>query len=190
MIIIGVDEAGRGPLAGPVTAAAVVLSSARKISGLNDSKLLNAKQREYLFEKIYDKADAVAVAHASVEEIDKLNILQASLLAMQRAVAMLKVEAELVLIDGNICPKLSAKECFAVIGGDRLVQEISAASIIAKVTRDREMQRLHEVYPGYGFDRHCGYGTPKHLDALDLLGACYIHRRSFAPVRERLNRES
>ncbi|MDF2691353.1 MAG: ribonuclease [Gammaproteobacteria bacterium] len=188
MIIIGVDEAGRGPLAGPVTAAAVILPSFRKIKGLNDSKLLSIKQREYLFEKIYDQAEAVAVAHASVLEIDQFNILQASLLAMQRAVNQLNIKANLVLVDGNVCPKIEAEQCYAVIGGDALVPEISAASIIAKVSRDREMQRLHEIYPDYGFNQHCGYGTARHLEALNLLGVCDIHRRSFAPVRERLQR--
>ncbi|MDF2530326.1 MAG: ribonuclease [Gammaproteobacteria bacterium] len=186
MLIVGVDEAGRGPLAGPVTAAAVVLSAHRPIAGLNDSKILTIKQREYLFDKIYDQAEAVAVAHASVEEIDDINILQASLLAMQRAVSLLNVQANLVLVDGNKCPKVEAERCYAVIGGDGLVPEISAASIIAKVTRDREMKRLHEIYPGYGFSQHCGYGTAKHLEALNILGVCEIHRKSFAPVRERL----
>jgi len=187
MIIVGVDEAGRGPLAGPVTAAAVILSPLRPINGLNDSKLLSHKKRDYLFELIYDQAEAVGVAHASVEEIDSLNILQASMLAMQRAVAKLIVQADMILVDGNFCPKLTA-ECYAIIKGDSIVKEISAASIIAKVTRDREMDKLHEIYPQYGFNKHSGYGTAQHLKALDEIGPCDIHRKTYAPVKARMGK--
>ncbi|MDO8953451.1 MAG: ribonuclease HII [Gammaproteobacteria bacterium] len=185
MIIVGVDEAGRGPLAGPVTAAAVILSVSRPIAGLNDSKVLSLKKREYLYELIYDQAEAVSVAQASVLEIDNINILQASLLAMQKAVANLNIAGNLVLVDGNVCPALEI-ECFAIVKGDSLVAEISAASIIAKVTRDREMQEMHEIYPEYGFNKHSGYGTAQHLHALEKYGPCNIHRTTFAPVRNKI----
>lgn len=185
MIVIGVDEAGRGPLAGPVTAAAVILSGSRPIKGLNDSKLLSLKMREYIYEAIYDRAEAVAIGHATVEEIDSLNILQASLLAMKRAADQLSMKADLVLVDGNICPKVALKS-YSIIKGDSLVAEISAASIVAKVTRDREMKRLHEIYPQYGFNQHFGYGTAQHLQALDNFGITEIHRKSFSPVRDRM----
>jgi ribonuclease HII len=182
MVVIGVDEAGRGPLAGPVTAAAVILSANQPIFDLNDSKLLSAKKRDYLFEVIHEKAEAVSVAHATVEEIDNINILQASLLAMQRAVAGLNVKGDIILVDGNMCPQFDIQTC-AIVKGDALVQQISAASIIAKVTRDRLMTEMHELYPAYGFNSHFGYGTQQHLLALDKFGFCPIHRKSFAPVK-------
>ena len=180
--IAGVDEAGRGPLAGPVFAAAVILNPKRPIRGLKDSKLLSEKKREYLYRLIQERALAWSVAHASVEEIDALNILQASLLAMQRAIATLSIQPDLTLIDGNRCPSNLVGEVRAVIAGDRTVPAISAASIIAKVTRDREMRIWHEQFPQYGFDQHKGYATPEHLDALKTHGPTLIHRRSFEPV--------
>lgn len=182
-LIAGVDEAGRGPLAGPVFAAAVILDPQRPIAKLNDSKKLSEKQRESLFAVIQEQSIAWAIGRAEVEEIDSLNILQASLLAMQRAVGTLAVQPEHALIDGNICPVLT---CSAerVIKGDETEKAIQAASILAKVARDREMLVLDQQYPGYGFAKHKGYGTKEHLEALRRLGAALIHRRSFAPVRE------
>jgi ribonuclease HII len=183
-IICGVDEAGRGPLAGPVVAAAVIFDPAKpRINGLDDSKVLTAKRREELYEKIVDRALAFCIASASVEEIDTINILHASMLAMKRAVEGLSVAPTLVKIDGNRCPTLSIR-AEAVIGGDALIKQISAASILAKVTRDRMLVELHETFPVYGFDAHAGYGTPQHLRALREHGPCEHHRRSFAPVRE------
>lgn len=182
-IICGVDEAGRGPLAGPVTAAAVILDPARPIAGLDDSKALSAKAREALYELIVERALAWCVASASVEEIDSLNILHATMLAMRRAVEGLSVTPTLAKIDGNRCPVLPVRS-EAVIGGDALVPSISAASIIAKVTRDRLLLELHETFPVYGFDAHAGYGTAQHMAALREHGPCVHHRRSFAPVRE------
>ncbi len=183
-IICGVDEAGRGPLAGPVVAAAVIFDPAKPmIRGLDDSKALTAKKREELYDKIVDRALAFCVASASVEEIDSINILHATMLAMKRAVEGLAVTPTLVKIDGNRCPVLSIRS-EAIIGGDALVKSISAASILAKVTRDRLLLDLHQVYPVYGFDAHSGYGTPQHLAALFEHGPCEHHRRSFAPVRE------
>ena len=183
-IICGVDEAGRGPLAGPVVAAAVIFDPAKpRINGLDDSKALSAKKREELYAKIVDRALAYCIASASVEEIDTINILHASMLAMKRAVEGLSVAPTLVKVDGNRCPVLSIRS-EAVIGGDALVKQISAASILAKVTRDRMLLELHETYPMYGFDAHSGYGTPQHLKALREHGPCEHHRRSFAPVRE------
>jgi ribonuclease HII len=183
-VICGVDEAGRGPLAGPVVAAAVIFDPAKpKIRGLDDSKVLSAKKREELYEKIVDRALAYCVASASVEEIDTINILHATMLAMKRAVEGLSVAPTLVRIDGNRCPVLSVR-AEAVIGGDALVAQISAASILAKVTRDRMLLQLHETHPLYGFNAHSGYGTPQHLAALRDHGPCEHHRRSFAPVRE------
>ncbi|CAM2192866.1 ribonuclease HII [Paraburkholderia kururiensis] len=182
-IVCGVDEAGRGPLAGPVVAAAVILDRARPIRGLDDSKVLSAKKREALYEKIVMRAVAYCVASASVEEIDTLNILHATMLAMKRAVEGLGVTPTLARIDGNRCPVLAVRS-EAVIGGDALVPSISAASILAKVTRDRMLLELHETFPMYGFDAHAGYGTPQHLAALREHGPCEHHRRSFAPVRE------
>lgn len=184
-MICGVDEAGRGPLAGPVVAAAVILDPARPIAGLADSKKLSAKKREQLAVAIRDCALAWHVAEASVAEIDELNILQATLLAMQRAVAGLPVTPAEALIDGNRCPKLDIP-ARAIVGGDATVAAISAASILAKTVRDAGMRALHLQHPQYGFDRHMGYGTAAHLTALRAHGPCLAHRRSFAPVREQL----
>ncbi|MCE3238099.1 MAG: rnhB [Gammaproteobacteria bacterium] len=180
-MIAGIDEAGRGPLAGPVYAAAVILNPEKPVVGLTDSKLLNAKQRESLFILIQEHALAWAVGYAEVEEIDRLNILQATLCAMQRAVAALAIIPQLALIDGNTSPKLSC-ETKTIIGGDLIEPAISAASIVAKVMRDREMQRLDEQFPQYGFAQHKGYGTKAHLLALKKHGPSCVHRRSFAPV--------
>jgi len=181
-VICGVDEAGRGPLAGPVYAAAVILDPARPIPGIADSKTLAEKKRERLAEDIRRWALAWAVASASVEEIDRLNILQATLLAMARAVAALPVRPAEVLVDGNRCPRLDVP-VKAIIGGDATVAEISAASILAKTARDAEMRLLHERYPVYGLDKHKGYGTAEHLAALRRHGPAPFHRRTFAPVR-------
>jgi ribonuclease HII len=183
-IVCGVDEAGRGPLAGPVVAAAVIFDPTKPmIRGLDDSKVLTAKKRDELYDKIVDRALAYCIASASVEEIDTLNILHATMLAMKRAVEGLAVMPTLVKIDGNRCPVLNIRS-EAVIGGDALVKSISAASILAKVTRDRMLLDLHQTFPVYGFDAHSGYGTPQHLAALYEHGPCEHHRRSFAPVRE------
>ena len=183
-IVCGVDEAGRGPLAGPVVAAAVIFDPSKPmIRGLDDSKVLTAKRRDELYDKIVERALAFCVASASVEEIDALNILHATMLAMKRAVEGLAVVPTLVKIDGNRCPVLSIRS-EAIIGGDALVKSISAASILAKVTRDRMLLELHQTFPVYGFDAHSGYGTPQHLAALREHGPCEHHRRSFAPVRE------
>ena len=181
--VCGVDEAGRGPLAGPVVASAVILDPRNPIPGLNDSKKLSAKRREALAIEIRAKALAWAVAEASVEEIDRINILQASLLAMQRAVASLTVRPEKALIDGNRCPVLDCP-AEAVIGGDGKVASIAAASILAKTVRDAGMLVLHAEFPMYGFDRHMGYPTAFHLQALREHGASRVHRRSFAPVAQ------
>ena len=186
-LIAGVDEAGRGPLIGSVVAAAVILDPSLPIEGLNDSKKLTAKKREKLFEEIQQKALAWSIAEASHEEIDEINILQATMLAMQRAVARLKVQADLVRIDGNRCPDLSLP-CEAVIGGDALHQEISAASILAKVARDRQMQALDAEYPAYGFAKHNGYPTKAHLEAIEAHGVLAQHRRSYKPIRQILDR--
>ena len=183
--VAGVDEVGRGPLAGPVTAAAVILDPARPIAGLNDSKKLTEKRREKLAVEIREKALAWSLGRAEVEEIDSINILQATFLAMQRALEGLHIQPDLVKIDGNHCPKL-AYNMEAIIGGDATVAEISAASIIAKVARDAELVALDAVYPEYGFAKHKGYGTAVHLAALRAFGATPIHRRSFAPVRKAL----
>ena len=180
-LVCGVDEAGRGPLAGPVVAAAVILDPANPVEGLNDSKKLSAKRRDVLAIEIYAKALAWAVAEASVEEIDRINILQASLLAMQRAVEKLLIQPSKALIDGNRCPKLSCP-AEAIIGGDGKVASIAAASILAKTVRDAGMMELHAVYPKYGFDRHMGYPTALHLKALQEYGVSPVHRRSYAPV--------
>lgn len=182
-LLAGVDEVGRGPLAGDVMAAAVILDPRRPIAGLADSKKLTEQQRERLYGEICGNALSWSVARASVAEIDELNILQASLLAMHRAVEALHRQPEHVLVDGNKLPRwrYSAE---AVVQGDDRVPAIAAASIIAKVTRDREMVALDALYPGYGFAQHKGYGTKLHIEALQTLGATPIHRRSFAPVRE------
>ncbi len=182
-VVCGVDEAGRGPIAGPVFAAAVILDPQQPIAGLKDSKLLAPLRREVLAIAIRRQARAWAVASATVEEIDRLNILQATLLAMRRAVEQLEVVPDQALIDGNRCPRLSCA-ARAVVGGDRSVPQISAASILAKTARDAEMLRLHEQYPLYGLDRHKGYPTPEHLVLLERHGVCAIHRRSFSPVRQ------
>ncbi|HSJ48494.1 MAG TPA: ribonuclease HII [Gammaproteobacteria bacterium] len=185
ILIAGVDEVGRGTLAGPVVAAAVILDPERPIAGLADSKQLSEKRREALSELILEQALAWYIARAEVEEIDRINILQASLLAMQRAVLALNPMAELALIDGNRCPELPCPTQ-AVVKGDSLVAAISAASIIAKVARDREMVALDREYPGYGLARHKGYPSRQHLEALQTLGVTPIHRRSYAPVRRLL----
>jgi len=180
--VCGADEAGRGPLAGPVVAAAVILDPARPIDGLRDSKQLSPPRREELAQRIRGRAMAWAIAEASVEEIDTLNILQASLLAMRRAIEALDPAAEMALIDGNQLPRLRI-EARAVIGGDALEPAISAASILAKQYRDQLMVGLDREYPGYGFAVHAGYPTAQHLDRLRAIGPCAVHRRSFAPVR-------
>lgn len=180
--IAGVDEAGRGPLAGNVFAAAVVLSPDRPIEGLADSKKLSEKRRDFLAPLIKARATAWAIASASVAEIDDINILQATLLAMKRAVEQLGLSPTEVLIDGNRAPNL-AFPMRTVIGGDATVAEISAASILAKTARDASLMTLHAMYPQYAFDRHKGYGTALHLAKLKEWGPCPAHRRSFAPVR-------
>lgn len=180
-LIAGTDEVGRGPLAGDVVAAAVILDPSRPIKGLADSKKLSAKQRQVCFDNIVKNADCYAVGRASVEEIEQLNILHASMLAMTRAVEALRLSPEFVFVDGNRCPKWDYPS-EAVIKGDSLIPCISAASIIAKVTRDREMQKFDERFPGYGFASNMGYPTPAHLSALEFLGITPIHRRTFAPV--------
>jgi ribonuclease HII len=182
-LVAGVDEVGRGPLAGPVVAAAVILDESHPILGLADSKMLSEKRREALALQIREHALAFAVGSASVEEIDKINILQASLLAMQRAVEQLPTTAHHVLVDGKYCPKLTC-HVEAIIKGDKTVPAISAASILAKVTRDQEMREMDKLYPGYGFANHKGYPTRAHRQALQDLGVTPIHRRSFAPVRD------
>lgn len=182
-LVCGVDEVGRGPLAGPVVAAAVILDPDRPIDGLADSKKLSEKRRETLYELIRERALSWSVGRAEVAEIDEINILQASLLAMQRAVAGLSIGPQQALVDGNRVPELQC-DARAIIGGDACEPCISAASIIAKVTRDREMITLDAVYPGYGLARHKGYPTRQHLDSLAVLGVSEIHRRSFAPVRK------
>lgn len=182
MSIAGVDEVGRGPLAGPVISAAVILNPKKPIEGLTDSKLLTPKKRELLFLKICENALAWSVGRAEVEEIDDINILQAALLSMKRAVEGLLITPVRVLVDGNQAPKLKIP-VRTIIGGDLTEPAISAASIVAKVLRDREMTDIDNIYPGYGFAKHKGYGTPEHLAALRALGPCPIHRSSFAPVK-------
>jgi len=184
-MICGVDEAGRGPLAGPVFAAAVILGASHGIVGLADSKKLSARRRTALAAEIKQNATAWAVASASVEEIDAFNILQATLLAMRRAVESLAATPTEVLVDGLYCPDI-AQPARAVVRGDSSVAEISAASILAKTTRDTFMLELHAQYPHYGFDRHKGYPTAEHLRALRAHGVSVVHRRSFAPVRSLL----
>jgi ribonuclease HII len=181
-LVAGVDEVGRGPLAGPVVAAAVILDPVRPIIGLADSKKLSPKRRELLAEQIRSEALAWSLGRAEVEEIDRINILQASLLAMRRAVEGLVLQPQQALVDGNRCPDLPCP-VRAIVGGDATVPEISAASIIAKVARDMEMVEMELKYPGYGLAQHKGYPTKIHLEALQRLGASAIHRRSFAPVR-------
>ena len=185
-LVCGADEAGRGPLAGPVVAAAVILDPGRPIDGLRDSKQLAPARREELARAIRGRATAWAVAEASVQEVDRLNVLQASLLAMRRAIELLDPAAEIALIDGNRLPRLRI-EARAIVGGDALEPAISAASILAKQHRDRLMAELDRVFPGYGFAEHAGYPTPRHLERLRELGPCAAHRRSFAPVRALLD---
>ncbi len=181
--LAGVDEAGRGPLAGPVSAAAVILDRRRRIRGLDDSKKLSEAAREELALVIRERALAWAIGFASVEEIDRLNIFHAALLAMRRAVEQLSVPPDEILVDGLHCPAVSCA-ARAIVDGDAKIPAISAASILAKTARDAHMRALHERYPQYGFDRHQGYGTPEHLEALRRHGACEVYRRTFAPVRE------
>ncbi len=180
-LVAGVDEAGRGPLAGPVVAAAVILDDLQPIAGLNDSKKLTAKRRERLFDEIRARALCFSIAEASVQEIDALNILQATMLAMKRAVEGLRLKPVKVLVDGNRLPVLDVR-AEAIVQGDALVPAISAASILAKVHRDRLCDELHQLYPVYGFDQHKGYGTAQHLQALQVHGPAACHRMTFAPV--------
>ncbi|RZI31294.1 ribonuclease HII [Pseudomonas orientalis] len=182
-LVAGVDEVGRGPLCGAVVTAAVILDPNRPILGLNDSKKLTEARREKLYDEICEKALSWHIARAEVEEIDELNILHATMLAMQRAVEGLHITPRLAMIDGNRCPKLVMR-AEAVVQGDSKVPAIAAASILAKVSRDREMAAFDLVYPGYGMGGHKGYPTPVHLEALARLGPTPIHRRSFAPVRQ------
>lgn len=188
-LMAGVDEAGRGPLAGPVVAAAVILDERSPIKGLADSKQLTQLKRERLYDEIRAKALCCSVAQASVEEIDQLNILQATMLAMRRAVQGLRLKPSKVLVDGNRLPLLDVL-AEAIVCGDALVPSISAASILAKVTRDRLLCELHLQYPEYGFDRHKGYGTAQHMRALQMHGPLAVHRRSFAPVARALGTPS
>lgn len=182
-LIAGVDEAGRGPLAGPVVAAAVILDDLNPIAGLNDSKKLSAARREKLFDEIRAKALCCSIAQASVEEIDEINILQATMLAMRRAVEGLRLKPAKVLVDGNRLPVLDVL-AEAIVKGDATVPAVSAASILAKVTRDRWCAQLDQQYPQYGFAGHKGYGTAEHLAALQAHGACPEHRKTFAPVTQ------
>ncbi|MEJ2552793.1 MAG: ribonuclease HII [Gammaproteobacteria bacterium] len=186
LLTAGVDEAGRGPLAGPVMAAAVILDPTRPIDGLADSKKISERRRDALEAEIKDKALAWAVASADVVEIDTLNILHATMLAMRRAVAALEPVPLLALIDGDRCPSPLACRAEAIIKGDQTVPAISAASILAKVARDRELLRMEEQYPGYGFAKHKGYPTKDHVAALERLGVTPVHRCSFGPVRRML----
>ena len=181
-LLAGVDEVGRGPLAGPVVAAAVILDENKRIEGLLDSKMLTEKKRSQLAVVIKERSLSWGIGRAEFHEIDEINILQASLLAMSRAVDAMKIAPEFALVDGNHCPQLSC-QVVAVIKGDQLVPAISAASIIAKVERDREMIEMDRIYPGYGFSRHKGYPTKQHLQALQELGICAIHRLSYGPVK-------
>ena len=185
LLIAGVDEVGRGPLAGPVVTAAVILDPARPIAGLNDSKKLTEKKREFLASEIKEKALCYAIARAECTEIDNLNIFHATLLAMHRAVVSLSIHPEMVLVDGKFCPEIPFP-CEAIIKGDSKVTAISAASILAKVFRDNEMVLMDEQYPGYGFAKHKGYPTKIHIAALQNLGVTPIHRRSFKPVHKLL----
>lgn len=185
----GVDEAGRGPLAGPVVAAAVILDPARPIAGLRDSKKLSEKKRDALAQQIREQALAYAIAECSVEEVDELNILQASMLAMQRAVEQLAIRPVLALVDGNHRPMLPM-QVEAIVKGDDKIEAISAASILAKTARDAAMVAMHERYPQYAFDQHKGYGTALHLARLAEFGPCPLHRRTFAPVAASLQQQA
>ena len=182
VLVCGVDEAGRGPLAGPVYAAAVILDPAKRINGLADSKVLTAERRDVLAERIKERATAWSIASSSVEEIDRLNIFHASMLAMRRAVEGLAVRPASAIIDGNACPPGLSCPARAIVDGDATERPISAASILAKTARDDEMCALHDRFPHYGFDQHKGYGTAEHLQALGRVGPCEIHRRSFYAV--------
>ncbi len=186
-LMAGVDEAGRGPLAGPVVAAAVILDERQPIKGLNDSKALTARARDRLFDEIRGRALCCSIGQASVEEIDALNILQATMLAMRRAVEGLRLKPHMVLVDGNRLPGLQVP-ALAIVKGDSKVKAISAASIVAKVHRDQLCDALHQAHPQYGFDGHKGYPTAAHLAALQAHGACPHHRRTFGPVRRVLER--
>jgi ribonuclease HII len=181
LLVAGIDEAGRGPLAGPVVAAAVILDPGRQVRGLKDSKVLSPERREELAVRIRERAIAWATGSADVDEIDRLNILHATMLAMRRAVEALPVVPEEALVDGNRCPSLACR-ARAIVKGDRDVKAISAASILAKTTRDALLVEFDRAYPQYGFAQHKGYGTPEHLAALERHGPCPLHRRSFAPV--------
>jgi len=181
--IAGVDEVGRGPLAGPVVAAAVILNPDARIEGLDDSKKMSERKREKLFDEIHQCSIAVAIGRADVNEIDEINILQASLLAMQRAVANLSIRTDFVLVDGNRCPNLPCPSA-AIIKGDSIIDGIAAASIIAKVTRDNEMKKLDLDYPQYGFSKHKGYPTKAHISAITEHGVTDLHRKSFGPVKK------
>jgi ribonuclease HII len=183
-ILAGVDEAGRGPLFGSVFVAAVVLDPDRPVAGLRDSKKLTAKKRILLFDAICSSARAYSIVEVQVEEIDRLNILQASLVGMSRAVSALSVTPDLALVDGHLCPENMPCDVQAIVRGDDRVDVIAAASILAKVARDRQMHQLDRVYPGYGLARHKGYPTKAHLDALQSLGVTPLHRRTFAPVKK------
>jgi len=185
LLTAGVDEAGRGPLAGPVVAAAVILDPRKHIAGLDDSKKLSEKRREALYPEILERCLAWAIVEVSAAEIDQINILQATLAGMKRAVEQLSPAPQLALVDGNRPPALAC-EVKTIIQGDSLVPAISAASILAKVSRDRLMKKMNLKYPGYGFDRHKGYPTADHLRCLQELGPCEIHRKSFAPVQSAL----
>ncbi|EPJ44800.1 MAG: RnhB protein [Osedax symbiont Rs2] len=180
--LAGCDEVGRGPLIGDVVAACVILDPCRPISGLADSKKLSEKKREYLYQQIVENALCYALGRASPEEIDQLNILHASMLAMQRSILGLTIIPQMVLVDGNRCPDIDYP-CAAIVKGDAKVQAISAASIVAKVIRDREMQQMHIQHPEYGFDRHKGYPTKEHMAALVKYGPLPCHRKSFNPVK-------
>jgi ribonuclease HII len=181
VLVCGVDEAGRGPIAGPVYAAAVILDPARRVNGLADSKVLTPERREVLAERIKQRALAWSVAYATVEEIDRINILRASLLAMRRAVDSLKILPHQALVDGNLCPDMPCP-ARAIVDGDATHKPISAASILAKTARDAEMRALHDRFPQYGFDQHKGYATSEHLEAVGRHGPCDIHRKSFQAV--------
>lgn len=189
ILVAGTDEVGRGSLAGDVVAAAVILDTDVAISGLADSKKLSAKQRQKCFRSIIEKSLCYAIGRASVAEIEQINILQASMLAMQRAIAALNLQPEFVYVDGNRCPAWDYP-CEAVVKGDSLIPSISAASIVAKISRDQEMIELDAQYPGYGFASHKGYPTPAHLAALESLGPTAIHRRTYAPVARLLKKSS
>ncbi|HEY3521223.1 MAG TPA: ribonuclease HII [Rhodanobacteraceae bacterium] len=182
--LAGVDEAGCAPLAGPVVVAAVILDPARRINGLDDSKVLNESTREKLYARIVERARAWSVVAVEVEEIDRINIFHARLTGMTRALTLLSSAPAFALIDGNRLPRILPCPARAVVDGDAIAPSISAASIVAKVTRDRLMREMDVRWPGYGFARHKGYGVPEHLDALRRLGPCPLHRRSFAPVRQ------